>query len=240
MNNFKVGQHYVDPYGNEFEVVQIDASDVDLPVELKMVKYVCTVRFSQRRQPCFRSVGDIYWARSTEDPSTDIGPEAVVLLSELRRIPPFTEGDKVICCRSYENGGVWPGWDDEMTEFIGQIGRVTYVNNRIDHSEYVCVNFIGSSQDWAYHPHWLEFADNLPEPEPEPEYTGPFPVGTQVVCRTKPDVNGFPYWVDGMEVILGRTGEVLRAEETNLTVMFPSEEVSVFNLSPDWVEPAPV
>ena len=245
MNNFNVGQHYVDPYGNEFEVVGVDASDVDLPVKLRMVKHVCTVRFSLHGRP-FSSVGDIYWARSTEDLSTDIGPEAVVSLSELRRIPPFTEGDKVICCRSHENEGFWPGWDDEMTEFIGQIGRVTYVNNRIDHSKYVCVNFIGSSQDWAYLPCWLEFADNLPEPEPEPEpeYTGPepepFPVGTQVVCRTKPDVNGFPYWVDGMDVILGRTGEVLRAKPTSLTVMFPGEEFLVFNLSPDWVEPAPV
>ena len=236
MSNFKLGQHYVDPYGNEFEVVQVDASDVDLPVELEMVKYVCDVRFSPRRQPCFRSVGDIYWARSTEDPSTDIFSEATVLLGELRRIPPFTEGDKVICCRSYENeteNEGAPGWSDEMTEFIGQIGRVTSVNN------YVRVDFLGSSRKWAYHPHWLEFADDFYKPEPEPEHTGPFPVGTQVVCRTRPDVNGFPYWVDGMEVILGLTGKVLRAEETSLTVMFPGEEVSVFNLSPDWVEPAP-
>ena len=238
MNNFNVGQHYVDPYGNEFEVTAVDASDVDPPVELKMVKHVCDVRFGQPGQPYFSSVDALHWARSTERPSTDIRPEAVVSLSELRRIPPFTEGDKVICCRSHENEGFWPGWDDEMTEFIGQIGRVTYVNNLIDHSKYVCVNFIGSSQEWAYLPCWLEFADNLPEPEPE--YTGPFHVGTQVVCRTKPAVNGFPHWVDGMDVVLGRTGEVLRAEETNLTVMFPSEEVSVFKLSPDWVEPAPV
>ena len=235
MSNFKVGQRYVDPYGNEFEVVQVDASDVYFPVKLEMVKHVCDVLFGLHGQPCFRSVGGLYWAQSTEDPSTDIGPEVTVSLSELRRILPFTEGDEVICCRSYENEVGVPGWSDEMTEFIGQIGRVTSVHNHIN---YVYVNFIGSSRDWAYRPCWLEFADNLHEPEPE--YTGPFPVGTQVVCRTQPDVNGFPYWVEGMEVILGRTGEVLRAEETILTVMFPSEEVSVFNLSPDWVEPAPV
>ena len=240
MNKFKVGQHYVDPYGNEFEVVQVDASDVDLPVELKMVKHVCDVRFGQRGQPCFSAVGDLYWVQSAEDPSTDIGPEAVGLLSELRRIPPFMEGDKVICCLSYEDENQFPYWNDEMSEFIGQIGRVVIVNNR---TNYVRVDFPGSSRNWAYLPHWLEFADNLHEPEPEPDpepEPGPFPVGTQVVCRTKPDVNGFPYWVDGMDVILGRTGEVLRAAETSLTVMFPSEEVSVFNLSPDWVEPAPV
>ena len=239
MNNFNVGQHYVDPYGNEFEVVQVDVSDVCFPVKLEMVKHICDVRFSLHGRP-FSSVGDIYWARSTEDLSTDIGPEAVVSLSELRRIPPFTEGDKVVCCRSHENEGFWPGWDDEMTEFIGQIGRVTSVNNRIDHSKYVCVDFPGSSRNLAYLPHWLEFADDIYKPEPEPEYTGPFPVGTKVICRTKPAVNGFPYWVEDMEVILGRTGEVLRAKATSLTVMFPSEEVSVFNLSPDWVEPAPV
>ena len=238
MNNFKAGQHYVDPCGNEFEVVQVDASDVYFPVELEMVKYVCDVRFGQPGQPYFSSVGDLHWARSTERPSTDTRPEAVVSLSELRRIPPFMVGDEVVCCRSYEDQDQFPYWNDEMTEFIGQIGRVVIVNNR---TNYVRVGFPGSSRYWAYLPHWLEFADNLhePEPEPEPEYTGPFPVGTQVVCRTKPDVNGFPYWVEGMEVILGRTGEVLRAKATSLTVMFPGEEVSVFNLSPDWVEPAP-
>ena len=235
MNNFKVGQRYVDPYGNEFEVIHVDASDVDLPVELWMVKYVCTVRFGQHGQP-FSSVGDLYWTQSTERPSTDTGPEVIVSLSELRRIPPFTKGDKVVCCRSYEDEDQFPYWNDEMTEFIGQIGRVVIVNNR---TNYVRVGFPGSSRYWAYLPHWLEFADDVYKPEPEPEYTGPFPVGTQVVCRTKPAGNGFPYWVEGMEVILGRTGEVLRAEETSLTVMFPGEEFLVFNLSPDWVEPAP-
>ena len=237
MNNFKVGQRYVDPYGNEFEVSQVDASDVCFPVELEMVKYVCDVRFSLHGQPCFSSVGDLYWVQSAEDPSTDIGPEAVVSLSELRRILPFIGGDEVVCCRSYENEIGAPGWSDEMTEFIGQVGVVAIVSNP---SCYIYVDFPGSSRHWAYLPHWLEFADDVYKPEPEPEYTGPFPVGTQVVCRTKPDVNGFPYWVEGMDVILGRTGEVLRAEETSLTVMFPGEEVSVFNLSPDWVESAPV